>query len=108
ADVGLQQATVGYLLQGRTEVELLTGHVELEEAVLPARLERMGPPDDVEALTGPVPGEPGERAQRIRRCSSGRSWFSGCGRRRFFDWRQRPENKICSRSHDSPLTETGT
>ena len=59
ADVGHQQATVRDVPQGRAKVELFTGHVELEEAVLPARLERVGPPDDVEALAGPVPGEPG-------------------------------------------------
>src|SRR5262249_40723285 len=61
----------------------------------------MGPPDDVEALAGPVPGEPGERAERIRRCGQG-----SCGRRRrFFDWRQWPENKVCGRFHDPPLAE---
>src|SRR5262249_15635720 len=96
ADVGLQQATVGDALQGRAEVELLAGHVELQEAVLPGRLERVRPPYDVEARPGPVPGEPGERAQRIGyRCGDRGCRFPGRGRRRrFFDWRQWPKYKL--------------
>jgi hypothetical protein len=56
----LQQAAVGYRPADGVEFELLTGHVELEEAVLPGRMVR--PPDDVEAPAAPLPGEPDRRA----------------------------------------------
>src|SRR5262245_38467502 len=103
ADVVLQQATVGYLPQGKTELEFLTGQVEFEEVVLPRCV--VGPPDDVEAPAFPLSVEPGERAEWTRRCCrrGGRDWFSGCSR--LFDWRQRIEGKLCGRFHDPPLNE---
>jgi hypothetical protein len=65
--------------------------------VIPRRAEGRSP------LAGPVPGEPGQRAQRIRRRGGEPSWFPGCGRRcRFFDWRQRPENKSAADSMIPP------
>jgi hypothetical protein len=107
-NVGLQQATVGYLPPEHTELEMLLGPVELKEVVLvklPAR-RVVGPPDDVETLACPRPNEPSERAQRIRRLRGERSrLFVRGGRSRFFYWRQRPENKFCSRFHDPPLNE---
>jgi len=63
-NVGLQQAAVGDGPVDRGELELLTGHVDLEEVVLVRRV--VGPPDDVETSAAPLPYEPGERAQRAR------------------------------------------
>jgi len=73
----------------------------------------VGPPDDIEALAGPLPRQPGEVVQLIRRRCGRGSWFCGCGQRRrfflsrrfFLNWWLWPENKICDRFYDAPLIE---
>jgi hypothetical protein len=92
-DVGLQQAAVGDRPADRGELELLAGHVELEESILPGRV--VGPPDDVEAPAAPLPHEPGERAQRARHL---RERLLNQVRQR----RQRLEREIGRKFHETP------
>jgi hypothetical protein len=63
--VWLQQAAIGKFSRYDRELKDLAGQVEFEETILALRV--VGPPDDVESLAAPCPGEPGERPQRVRR-----------------------------------------